>query len=106
MLFFVLAGIVNLYTLIGPVVLMLVSLSFVTPATTAGAMSPFGQMAGAASSLLGFIQFAAGAAATAVVGLLNDGTPLPMAAVICASTLGSFVAWRTLVRPLLRGGAA
>lgn len=106
MLLFVLTDNVNIYTLIGPVIVMLVSLSFITPATTAGAMSPFAQMAGAASSLLGFIQFAAGATATAVVGLLNDGTPLPMAAVICVCTLCSLLAWWVLVRPLHRTQAA
>lgn len=102
MTIFVLTGNINVYTLIGPVIVLLVSLSFITPATTAGAMSPFARMAGAASSLLGFIQFAAAAAATAIVGLLNDGTPLPMAAVICVSTLGSLLAWWILVRPLHR----
>ncbi len=102
MLGLVLADIVNLYTLIGPVIVVLISLSFITPSTTAGAMSPFPHSAGAASSLLGFIQFGAGAAATAIVGSLNDGTPLPMAAVICASVLCSLVAWALLVRPLHR----
>lgn len=102
MLVFVLSDNVSVYTLIGPVILVLVSMAFITPSTTAGAMSPFPHMAGAASSLLGFIQFAAGAAAATVVGLLNDGTPLPMAAVICGCTAGALVAWRVLVRPLHR----
>ncbi|MEX2454387.1 MAG: multidrug effflux MFS transporter [Rhodospirillaceae bacterium] len=96
------AGIVNVYTLMGPVVLMLVSLAFITPGTTAGAMSPFPHMAGAASSLLGFIQFFAGAVATAAIGLLNDGTPMPMAAVIGICTVGSLVAFLTLIRPMAR----
>ena len=105
MLALVLCGIVNLYTLIGPVVLLMISMSFVSPSTTAGAMSPFSQTAGAASSLLGFIQFGAGAVSAAIVGLLNDGTPLPMAAVICGSTICALIAWRVLVRPLHRPAA-
>ncbi|MEE2721854.1 MAG: multidrug effflux MFS transporter [Pseudomonadota bacterium] len=102
MLAFVQLDMINIYTLIGPVVLVLGSLAFITPSTTAGALSPFAEMAGAASSLLGFIQFLAAAAATALVGLLNDGTPGPMAAVICVCCLGSLIAYLVLVLPLRR----
>lgn len=102
MLSFVLSGTITVYTLMGPVVLLLVSLSFIVPGTTAGAMSPFARMAGAASSLLGFIQFLAAAAATAVIGLLNDGTPLPMAVMISVCTLSTLVLYLVLVRPLER----
>ncbi|MGZ0247008.1 MAG: multidrug effflux MFS transporter, partial [Alphaproteobacteria bacterium] len=100
MLVFVTSGIINIYTLMGPVVLILTSLAFISPGTTAGAMSPFAHMAGAASSLLGFIQFVAAATATAVIGVLNDGTPYPMAAVICICTVCALIAYLTLVRRL------
>ena len=106
MLALVLIGTITIYSLIGPVMLVLVALSLITPGTTAGAMSPFPHMAGATSSLLGFIQFLAGAAATAAVGALNDGTPLPMAAVICACTVGALISWWVLVRPLVRRAGA
>jgi MFS transporter, DHA1 family, multidrug resistance protein len=106
MLLFVISGNINVYTLMGPVVVVLVSLAFITPGTTAGAMSPFATMAGAASSLLGFIQFLAAAIATAVIGVLNDGTPYPMAAVICICTVCALVAYVTLVRPLSVKAAA
>ena len=102
MLAFVLSGNITVYTLMGPVVLMLVSLSFIIPGTTAGAMSPFAHMAGAASSLLGFVQFLAAAAATTVIGLLNDGTPLPMAVMICLCTVSALIAYLSLVWPLKR----
>jgi DHA1 family bicyclomycin/chloramphenicol resistance-like MFS transporter len=88
----------------GPVVLLLVSLAFITPGTTAGAMSPFADMAGAASSLLGFIQFLAAALATALIGLLNDGTPIPMAVGICICTMCALTAYLFLVRPVSRAG--
>ena len=106
MLLFVITGNINVYTLMGPVVLVLTALAFITPGTTAGAMSPFATMAGAASSLLGFIQFLAAALATAVIGVLNDGTPYPMAAVICICTICALVAYVTLVHRLSRGAAA
>ena len=100
MLAFVLLGKVTVYTLMGPVVLLLVSLAFIVPGTTAGAMSPFTQIAGAASSLLGFVQFLAAATATTVIGLMNDGTPLPMAIVICTCTFLTLILYLVLVRPL------
>tara|TARA_R110002072_G_scaffold182797_3_gene338964 strand:+ start:1867 stop:3069 length:1203 start_codon:yes stop_codon:yes gene_type:complete len=99
-------GIINVYTLMGPVVLMLTSFAFITPGTTAGAMSPFAGMAGTASSLLGFIQFLAAATSTAVIGVLNDGTPYPMAAVICVCTVCALTAYLTLVRRLARQASA
>lgn len=106
MLGFVLAGIITVYSLMGPVVLLLISLAFIIPGTTAGAMSPFAEMAGAASSLLGFIQFFAAAIATAMIGLLNDGTPLPMAAAVFICTICAALAYPILVRPLNRSAAA
>ena len=102
MLAFVLSGNITVYTLMGPVVLLLVSLSFIVPGTTAGAMSPFAHIAGAASSLLGFVQFLAAAAATTAIGLMNDGTPLPMAVVICTCTFSTLILYVVLVRPLRR----
>jgi MFS transporter, DHA1 family, multidrug resistance protein len=106
MLAFVLSGNINVYTLMGPVVLILTSLAFISPGTTAGAMSPFAQVAGAASSLLGFIQFLAAAIATAMIGLLNDGTPLPMAVAICICTIGAAIAYLVMIRPLHRTDAS
>lgn len=105
MLVFVMTDNINVYTLMGPVVLMLSSFAFITPGTTAGAMSPFAGMAGAASSLLGFIQFLAAATTTALIGVLNDGTPLPMAVTICACTVCALIAYLTLVRRLAREAA-
>lgn len=106
MLSFVLSGNITVYTLMGPVVLVLTSLAFIIPGTTAGAMSPFAQMAGAASSMLGFIQFLAAAVATALIGVLNDGTPLPMAVALFVCTLGAAMSYLVLIRPLNRAAAA
>jgi len=50
----------------------------------AGGMSVFPQAAGSASALTGMLQFASGALSGEAVGLLSDGTPVPMAAVIAA----------------------
>jgi DHA1 family bicyclomycin/chloramphenicol resistance-like MFS transporter len=45
-------------------------------------MSGQGQRAGSASALLGCLQFSVAAGASALVGVLHDGTAVPMATVI------------------------
>ena len=99
-LLFVMIDYVTVHSLIGPIILILISLAFIIPGTTAGAMSPFAEIAGAASSLLGFIQFLLAAAATVVIGLLNDATPLTMAAMICACTFLALFTYYIFVRPI------
>ena len=93
---------VNLYTLIGPVMVMMVAHAYVIPVTTAGAVSPFPHMAGTASSVLGFVQFMSGAIVTALVGLFADGTPAPMTGAMLFCALGAALAWAALVRRELR----
>ena len=62
--------------------LCLATVGLILPNATAAAMAPFPHQAGAASALLGTLQFAVGAAAGAVVGVFHDGTGLPMALTI------------------------
>jgi DHA1 family bicyclomycin/chloramphenicol resistance-like MFS transporter len=77
------------------------STGLVGPNATAGAMAPYARQAGSASAMLGAIQFGFGAAAGALVGLLFNGTALPMAATIALCAVGAFVAHQVLVmRPL------
>lgn len=64
---------------------------FVLPNTTALAMAPHGQVAGSASALLGTIQFVLGATTGALVGILADGTAVPLAAVIAACGVAAFI---------------
>jgi DHA1 family bicyclomycin/chloramphenicol resistance-like MFS transporter len=69
---------------------------FVSPNTTALAMSPYGATAGAASALLGTLQFVLGATAGSLVSAFGNGTAVPFAAVIAACGLTSFVVYRTM----------
>lgn len=93
---------------IGGFPLMLVLL-FVTIASTgmvgpnamALALAPYGRRAGSAAALLGATQFAAGALAGALVGVLANGTALPMASVIALCGSG---AWLFLYLLALRKG--
>ena len=60
------------------------------PNVIALAMAPFRQSAGSASALLGTIQYTIGASAGALVGILHNGTALPM---IAAMTACGTVGW-------------
>src|SRR5687767_2287579 len=71
---------------------------FVMPNTTALAMAPHGQVAGSASALLGTVQFVLGATAGAMVGLLGNGTAVPLAAVIAACGAAAFALYQILPR--------
>jgi DHA1 family bicyclomycin/chloramphenicol resistance-like MFS transporter len=62
----------------------LATIGLILPNATAAAMAPFPHQAGAASALLGTLQFAVGAATGAIVGVFHDGTGLPMALTVAA----------------------
>jgi DHA1 family bicyclomycin/chloramphenicol resistance-like MFS transporter len=66
------------------------------PNAAAGAMAPFPEKAGSASALLGSMQFAIAAVASAAVGFFDDGSAVPMAAVIAVCGLLAFVSYRWL----------
>ena len=72
---------------------------FVMPNTTALAMAPHGSVAGSASALLGTLQFVLGATAGALVGVLGNGTAVPLAAVIAGCGVAAFATYQTLPRP-------
>lgn len=70
----------------------------VMPLTVALGMGPHGAVAGSASALMGTLQFGIGAGVGAVLGVLQDGTAVPMAAVIAACGVAGWCARRVLAR--------
>ncbi len=72
------------------------STGLVGPNATAAAMAPYPQRAGSAAALLGATQFVLGAAAGSLVGLLHNGTALPMATVIALCAVGAYLILRLL----------
>ncbi len=70
----------------------------VMPLTVALAMGPHGAVAGSASALMGTLQFTIGAGAGALLGVLQDGTAVPMAAVIAGCGVAGWIARRVLAR--------
>jgi MFS transporter, DHA1 family, multidrug resistance protein len=74
--------------------LIVSSLSFVLPNSTALALADHAGVAGTASALLGVIQFLVGASVAPLVGAAGTDSAVPMAAVMTAVALGALVARR------------
>lgn len=72
----------QLWPLLVPLFICIACLGSITPNASACAMNGQWARAGSASALLGCLQFSVAAAAAALVGVLHDGTALPMALVI------------------------
>lgn len=81
---------------LAPLILLLFTLlacgGFIGANAVAAAMSRAQSNAGSAAALNGIVQFGAAAGAGAIVGALNDGTALPMAAVIAVLSLSGTLA--------------
>ena len=87
-------GVGGLAGLLGPLFVYIASLGFVLPNVIATALGPQGRNAGTASALLGTLQFGAGAIVGALLGVLGDGTAVPMAGLIAACGLSALLVHR------------
>lgn len=87
----------GIWGLFVPLFFAVSSLGLTFPNSSAAAMAPFGDRAGAASALMGTIQFGIAACSGILAGHLHDGTPVPMAAMIAACGLASTLVLRFLV---------
>jgi DHA1 family bicyclomycin/chloramphenicol resistance-like MFS transporter len=92
----VLSGRGGLVALFVPLWCFIASLGFVGANAMACGLSLYPERAGTASALSGTIQFSIGALCGALVGALNDGSALPMAAVIGAAGLAGLTIQRRL----------
>lgn len=98
-----LAGFPHWSAVVLPMVLYIFGCAFMIPNTTAAALSPFPQMAGAASSLLGALPFGLGALVSAALAAAFDGTTRPMALAIAGFALLAFLSERFLFRKVNHG---
>ncbi len=89
-------GIGGFPTLLVVLFCCIASTGFVGPNSTAAAMAPYGNKAGSAAALLGATQFVCGAAAGSLVGVLHNGTALPMTGVIALCGVAAFVILQVL----------
>lgn len=78
----------SLWPLMVPLFGCIASLGILLPNTSACAMAGQGRHAGSASALMGSLQFTIAATAASMVGVLHDGSAVPMAVVIfCCGVL-------------------
>lgn len=80
-------GFGGLAGLVVPVFFYISMLGLVSANAMALALSAFPHRAGSASALAGAMQFGFGAVSSVILGLLNDGTPWPMTAIMALSGL-------------------
>ncbi|MGE0226495.1 MAG: multidrug effflux MFS transporter [Acetobacteraceae bacterium] len=90
-------GVHNLALIIAPIFVALSCQGFSNANASVGALSRHAQHAGSASALMGLGQFSLGASSGLLVGLLTDGTPRGMAALMMCGSLGAVIA--DLCRP-------
>lgn len=96
-------GFGGLFGLLPPLFVCIAGYGLVAPNATAAAMAPYGRMAGSASALLGTLQFSVGALAGVLVGVLHNGTAVPMAAMIAVCALAALLAFQMMaMRPLVQ----
>jgi len=86
------AGVHVLPLIVAPLVVILGCQGFSNPNTSAGALSRHANHAGSAAALMGMFQFGLGASSGLLVGLLTDGTPRGMAAMMACGAAGAVVA--------------
>jgi DHA1 family bicyclomycin/chloramphenicol resistance-like MFS transporter len=82
-------------SLVVPMAIYLSGLGLVLPQAIAGAMHPYRDRAGAASSLLGFVQQTGAALCGVIVGQFLGSSAWPMAAAVALTGLASIVLWVT-----------
>jgi DHA1 family bicyclomycin/chloramphenicol resistance-like MFS transporter len=85
------AGVDNLAFLMAMLAVSFGCLGLVIPSTAVLALENHGPIAGMASALMGTLQLVAGAVVIAIAGVLFDGTPLAMVAVIALCSVGTLV---------------
>ena len=92
------AGVDELWTIVAPMFVYMAMFSLVVPPAQAAALVPFPANAGAASSLMGFVQLCVAAAIGVLVGQFDDGTQIPMITVIGITGFGPIAAYWLLLR--------
>lgn len=94
------AGVDEVWAIIGPMFFYMVAYTLVVSTASAGGLSPFPALAGTAASYMGFIQVAFAAAVTAILGLLDDGTSIPMTTTIAVMGVLLLACYLLFVRTL------
>ena len=91
-------GLSSVAWLVGTMTIYLVGMGLVLPQTQAGALTPFADSAGTASSLLGFAQQSSAAIAAAAIGHFLGYSAWPVAGTIGVAGVVGLVLWVTTRR--------
>ncbi len=86
-------GLTSAVSLVLPMVIYLAGLGMVLPQSIAGALTPFPERAGAASSLFGFVQQGMAAACGGVVGWLLGHNAWPVAGAVAFMGISTLLIW-------------
>ena len=93
-----LAGVDSLFVLIGMLFISFAAMGLVIPSTAVLALENYGLRAGTASALMGTIQLVSGVAVIGFMGLVTNGTVLPMVGTIFVCALIAFTLSRLVLR--------
>lgn len=89
-------------TIVGPTSVFMIGTGLTLPNAFAGALIPFPRAAGAASSLVGFVQMTFAALVGVGIGHAYDATALPMAGAMALVSCGAALAYWVIIRPAAR----
>jgi DHA1 family bicyclomycin/chloramphenicol resistance-like MFS transporter len=92
-------GLGGLIGLVAPLFVMISMNGAVVANAVAGALSAYPRKAGAASAVVGAMQFGMGILTTAMTGWFANGTAIPFAAIIAVSGVGGLAAAMFLIGP-------
>jgi DHA1 family bicyclomycin/chloramphenicol resistance-like MFS transporter len=92
-------GFGGLWGLLLPIFGFVASLGFVFPNALASALEAHGRRAGFASALMGSLQFALAAIASAMIGRLHDATAMPLGMVMATAGVLSLLSFVFLANP-------
>jgi DHA1 family bicyclomycin/chloramphenicol resistance-like MFS transporter len=93
------SGGVGLAGIIPTLVVLVASLGFILPNSTALALADHPRTAGSASALIGLLQYAVGATAAPQVGIAGEETALPMAIVVATAATSALLVFLLFTRP-------
>lgn len=95
---FALLHMLSFWEITAPMMLYMFGGSFIFPNAFAGALTPFGKIAGIASAVVGYIQISGGALTSGVISASPDNTQLPLAIMLLTTSFIAIVSYYFLIR--------
>ena len=100
------AGGTGALSVVAPMMIFMIGVGIVMPNSMAGAIGPFAKMAGTASALMGFLQMTIAACVGISVGVLHNGTQIPMTTAIALMGGLTFMTYLVFIKPKLKISSA